>query len=57
VVVDDRDVEELAGVYEELNEEGKEKVVKVAGILLEGQRVIKNESISSKKNKIKECKV
>jgi hypothetical protein len=57
VVVEDREVEELAGVYGELNDEGKKKVAKVAGILLTGQKVIKNEGICQNENEVKESRV
>jgi hypothetical protein len=41
MMIEDRELEELAGIYGELNEENKKKVSNAAGILLTGQKALK----------------
>jgi hypothetical protein len=55
MMVGNREVKELTGVYHEMNEEGKKKMVKTAVILLAGQKIIRGKQGCSTEGTRKEC--
>ncbi len=48
-MTDNKEVEELTGIYDKLNSENKKKIVLSANIFLEGQKIFKEENISKKR--------